>query len=111
METPIVLPITKNMSAIDEAGLQGRFARASPTKAPPKPLRNRGNVIQADATRWSLRLRLPLSTWQNVGYAARPRIPLEGSTMIVVSPSLFNSPRGVRARPTEHRYSSTNFSS
>ena len=39
METPIVLPITKNMSAIDEAGLQGRFARASPTKAPPKPLK------------------------------------------------------------------------
>lgn len=37
-DAPIVLQISENLSASDDTGLQGRFARASPTKAPPKPL-------------------------------------------------------------------------
>ena len=37
-DAPIVLQITENLSTSDDTGLQGRFARASPTKAPLKPL-------------------------------------------------------------------------
>ena len=44
---PIVLQITENLSASDDTGLQGRFARASPTKAPLKPLETQEIVIQA----------------------------------------------------------------
>ncbi len=37
-DAPIVRQISKNLPASDGTGLPGRFARASPTKAPPKPL-------------------------------------------------------------------------